>query len=276
MSITNERFYEILSDINENHVKEARMPRTKAKKPAWIKWGAVAACLCLIIALSSVLLSPESPQEVPADDGDCAPHITLDGKTFYISSYLTASDELPPGFTYSGTAEVDGIKDCPYYLNPDVPEWVYVYHEVNTDGTLDESGTAVKTPPHGAYVRYVDERLRGKKLISYNDRLYISMWSADYYADTPDVSREYFNQMRMRFGVRIENEAPEGFISVGTAEFTGYDTIPSGALASNSEITEVFANPDNPDVVLASTRWYAAAAYHKGYNVYILYDGSLK
>lgn len=46
-------FCEVLGDINENHVKEAREYR-KAKKPGWIKWGTMAACLCLAVAVISV------------------------------------------------------------------------------------------------------------------------------------------------------------------------------------------------------------------------------
>lgn len=46
--MTNEKLYEVLGDINETHVKEAREYR-KTRKPAWVKWGAMAACLCLIV-----------------------------------------------------------------------------------------------------------------------------------------------------------------------------------------------------------------------------------
>ena len=44
-----EEFCEVLGDVNENYVKEARAVR-KARKPGWMKWGAVAACLCLLVA----------------------------------------------------------------------------------------------------------------------------------------------------------------------------------------------------------------------------------
>ena len=47
--MTNEKLYEVLGDINEKHINEARAYH-KAKKPVWIKWGAMAACLCLVIA----------------------------------------------------------------------------------------------------------------------------------------------------------------------------------------------------------------------------------
>ncbi len=42
-----EDFAETFGDINEKHILEARAER-KAKKPVWVKWGAMAACLCLV------------------------------------------------------------------------------------------------------------------------------------------------------------------------------------------------------------------------------------
>jgi hypothetical protein len=40
--MTNEKLYEVLGDINEKYVSEARVYQ-KAKKPIWAKWGAIAA-----------------------------------------------------------------------------------------------------------------------------------------------------------------------------------------------------------------------------------------
>jgi hypothetical protein len=53
--MTNEKLYEVLGDIDEKHIQAARRTTAKAKKPAWVKWGAMAACLCLVIAGSTVL-----------------------------------------------------------------------------------------------------------------------------------------------------------------------------------------------------------------------------
>ena len=50
--MTNEKLYEVLGDINENHINEARAYH-KAKKPGWVKWGAIAACLCLMVPLTA-------------------------------------------------------------------------------------------------------------------------------------------------------------------------------------------------------------------------------
>ena len=46
--MTTEELYEILGDIDERCVKEAREYRT-SKKRIWRKWGAIAACLCLLV-----------------------------------------------------------------------------------------------------------------------------------------------------------------------------------------------------------------------------------
>ena len=56
--MTNEKLYEVLGDINEKRVKEARDYR-KAKKPVWVKWGAMAACLCLVVGLAIPVLNPK-------------------------------------------------------------------------------------------------------------------------------------------------------------------------------------------------------------------------
>ena len=49
-------FCEVLGDINEKYVKMAHAPNTK-KRPAWIKWGAMAACLAAV-AITAVSVLP--------------------------------------------------------------------------------------------------------------------------------------------------------------------------------------------------------------------------
>lgn len=46
-----EEFCEVIGDINERYVKEARMPQ-KAKTSVWIKWFSLAACLCLVLGVA--------------------------------------------------------------------------------------------------------------------------------------------------------------------------------------------------------------------------------
>lgn len=61
--MTNETLYKVLSDINEKYVKEAREYH-KAKKPVWLKWGAMAACLCLV-SLCVLHMNAETEGSVP-------------------------------------------------------------------------------------------------------------------------------------------------------------------------------------------------------------------
>lgn len=48
--MTKEMLYEILEDVDEKYVEEARVPQKK-KRPLWVKWGVLAACLCLVIGI---------------------------------------------------------------------------------------------------------------------------------------------------------------------------------------------------------------------------------
>lgn len=269
-----------LGRIDDDMIERVDTLRQKKKNRTWIKWGALAACLCLVagFAIPAVFYqTPEMPNE-SASPSSGPPAIMVDGMKYVISPHISVTDQLPEGFIYGGETVADGGESCPYYVNPDVREWVYVCHEVTTDGTVDASGTLNRTEPHFAYVRYVDRRLRGKDLVCYNGAYYISMWSARTYEPDPDVSTEYYDEMDKTYGIRMEGEAPEGFTSAGIAEFSGHDTIPQGTLSCNRGAYEIYVNPNAPEVVLVAARWFTAPVgengetSHNGFDVYILYD----
>lgn len=252
---------------------EAADRKPLRKRRGWIPWAAAAACLCLLIAAIPVFsLKPSTPQEGTTDYGG-PPRVAVNGRTYVISPYLANAEELPDGFTYAGTTDVDnGFEDCAYYTNPDIPEWIYVYQEVRTDGTVDETGTLVSTPPHNAYTRYVDERLRGKKLVCFDGNYYISMWSAWYSGEDPDVIEAYYEKIYEQYGIQIEGAVPDGFTLAGTAAFSGDDTVPKGTLASNEGEVEVYYDASNSEVILVEARWFTVQGAHDGFDVYILYD----
>lgn len=278
--MSKETLIDALAGIDDDMIQSVEALRGKKRRMAWPKWAALAACLCLIAAVVipvTLRHAPQSPNEMMAPEAG-PPSLVVDGIPYYISSHLAVMPELPEGYVQAGQASVGGFEDCPYYTNPDIPEWVYVYQQVRTDGTVDASGTLNTTPPHNAYVRYVDVRLRGKDLVCYDGVYYISMWSAQTYGDYPDVSDEYYDTMERTYGIRLEGDAPAGFACVGITEFSGKDTIPCGALSSNEGECEVYADPGDPDVLLVATHWYTAPVgengetYHTGFNVYIRYD----
>lgn len=257
---------------------EAAEAKPLRKKHRIIKWLAAAACICIVVAAFPLFMQePESPQE-NSNPHDVAPHIIIDDKMFIISSYLSVSEEIPEGFSKAGIADTSGgMENCPYYTNPDIQEWIYVYHEVRTNGKTDSTGTLISTEPHNAYVRYVDERLRGKELICHEGKYYISLWSAKSYGENPDVTEEYYDKVESLYGPRFKAPAPEGFELLGTAEFTGYDTVPEGKLSSNEGALKIHQSHDEPEVLLAETTWSTAPdsdgkTLHHGFDVYILYD----
>ena len=252
---------------------EAADRKPLRQRHGWIPWAASAACLCLLLAaIPAFSQKPSTPQEGATDYGG-PPRVAVNGRTYVISPYLANAEELPDGFTYAGTTDVDnGFEDCAYYTNPDIPEWIYVYQEVRTDGTVDETGTLVSTPPHNAYTRYVDERLRGKKLVCFDGNYYISMWSAWYSGEDPDVIEAYYEKIYEQYGIQIEGAVPDGFTLAGTAAFSGDDTVPKGTLASNEGEVEVYYDASNPEVILVEARWFTVQGAHDGFDVYILYD----
>lgn len=58
------KFSDAMSELDSKYIDEALDYKKKAKKPVWVKWGAMAACLCLIvvaiITVPSMLTSQES------------------------------------------------------------------------------------------------------------------------------------------------------------------------------------------------------------------------
>ena len=60
-----EQLYEVLGDINENYVNDAHMTAKKSAYPIWLKWVAMAACLCLVVSGAFVLPRLQSDSVEP-------------------------------------------------------------------------------------------------------------------------------------------------------------------------------------------------------------------
>ena len=68
-----EKLFEAIGDINEDYVNEARKDSKKKVRSIWIKVGALAACLCLVVGLATIFPwngneGPHKPEIVPPDD----------------------------------------------------------------------------------------------------------------------------------------------------------------------------------------------------------------
>ena len=263
--MTADKLYELLGDIDQTLINECdTRPRPKAKPdPARQKWYAAVACLCIAvcIALPLMLHKPDSPH--PSDQTDDQsnvgnsgstqpPHISLGGVAYYSSSHIPTSRELPEGYELTEEASFIGYsQSSPCYVNPDRPEWIYVYSEIRN-----------------AYVCYVDQRLRGSDIICYNGEYYIALRKAHYSSSAPVVTKEYYIKMENKYGRYIDGYIPDGFELAGEAVFTGKDTVPTGALASNDRAGEVYYSTNDPDVLLMEGEKRLSARYY----VYIRYD----
>ena len=119
--MTNEKLYEILGDINEKHVYEARAYH-KAKKPIWAKWGAIAACLVLVCVVATPLFLHNNDSVTTPGIADAAPMIYVNDTLYKQSTSQTSFNELKDDFVYLGVIESDvtniqGTNDAGNYLD---------------------------------------------------------------------------------------------------------------------------------------------------------------
>ena len=85
------KFSDAMSELDTKYVDEALNYKTKMKKPIWIKWGIMAACLCLIICVVTIprLLNGSNPPI----SGDLAPMV-------YVNLNFDTYNSLTPNWYY--------------------------------------------------------------------------------------------------------------------------------------------------------------------------------
>ena len=214
-----------------------------------------AACLCIVCIVLFFLMRKEQPD---ISDNCPAPNIVLNGTTYVQAqfSYSIAFETCPDGFEYGGVIEGGIAEGCAYYINPQIPEWIYVEQYAKRKGTVDDF--------YPGYVRYVDESII-KDFVNYNGAIYVSMFSVEY---PFDVDKALYDEIESTYGLRIEDSNVSGFLPVGTTVFEGFDVIPYNDFGSNTHQKEeqIYANADNENVILLSR---LREAYYKGFGVYI-------
>ena len=77
------KFSDAMGELDSKYIHEALTYQKKVKRPAWIKWGAMAACLCLVIsAFAASVFSPFGAMTVTAYAYGADEAITSAGVTF--------------------------------------------------------------------------------------------------------------------------------------------------------------------------------------------------
>ena len=97
--MTNEKLYEVLGDINEKYVSEARVYQ-KIKKPIWAKCGAIADCLVLVCVVATPLFLHNNDRVTTPGIADAAPMIYVNDTLYKQSTSQTSFNELKVDFVY--------------------------------------------------------------------------------------------------------------------------------------------------------------------------------
>lgn len=294
--MNHETILDSLGRLPEEVIESVDAVRNRKKRnPVWLKWGALAACLCVVLVLSVPLLHrttqtpsangdkfSQNPQVLPGDAPDTPdpapdttnpgcpqPYLTVDGRDYYGASYSFVSETLPEGFAYAGRFE-NGDR---YYTNPDMPEWIYVFRLYYNRNRRDPETNKLDPGDDYGYIKYVDTRLSGRELLCYKGEYYISLNSVKYedYRTYTDITEEYYNAMVSIYGERFEGNPKYGFELIGQTTFTGFETVPKGDLACNFGVRNVYKSGVT-DLLLVSNAWTQGKKVCRGYDVYVRYD----
>ena len=81
-----EELFNIIGEVDEQKVAAAGMAMNTKKKsrPVWLKWGAMAACLCLVICAFAIPRLFEKPDN--SASGDLSPMIYVNDTLYRITS----------------------------------------------------------------------------------------------------------------------------------------------------------------------------------------------
>jgi len=255
-------FVPIDKEMTEQHEK-------RKIKIHWIRWSAVAVCIVLITG--SIIFANKGN----SDAGSSVSGILVNNITYYKSSWDIAVMECPDGFQYGGTVETTNdagkyLLGCKYYINNDIPEWIYVSCKVWDEYNHDSM----------AFVRFVTADIRWNIFINYNGNIYVNLMS---YTASTDSSESFYKDkldLENRYGLKIEAAVPEGCSLAGNAHLETLDRIPQTELGINStsyDNATVYMNPDDSQVIYVGSSWYTATGeetgetLHTGYDVFVLY-----
>ena len=105
------KFSEAMSELDSKYIEEALNYKKRVQKPVWVKWGAMAACLCLIvvaiITVPSMLIPQESDGGAGGTIADAPPMVYVNDTLYKQSTKQTSYSELKDDFVYLGIIDSD-------------------------------------------------------------------------------------------------------------------------------------------------------------------------
>ena len=260
--MTSEKLYEVLGYINEKHINEARTYH-KAKKPDWVKWGAMAACLCLIAAGAFTLshfIGNDTPGTAPVVEN--AYGFTMEGSdvlylpiSFSQRKTFGLIDENATGLTDENTYQItdddlDGVMGIVGDSQDESLIGETVYHFIKFPS--DDAICIIKV--NGIYQFYVKEGVAGIEEID----------NPDINIDAPVDENTYHEENQQTQSEKTITEtnpptssATETFNEVITLEYITELQTKISAAMSNGELpfvssSAVYENPYRLHVVVTS------------------------
>ncbi len=97
------RLLKAMGKVDEKYIEEAS-PAQQSKRPRWLKWGAVAACLLLVCAAVVRFSSTNHNGDEPGV-ADLAPMVYVNDTLYIQSSDQQGYPELKDEFVYLGKVE---------------------------------------------------------------------------------------------------------------------------------------------------------------------------
>lgn len=85
------RVLDILGKVDEKYIEEAAPAKRTRKSRSWVKWGAMAACLCLVVVASYIIPHFTAPSSDPYSPPEDYPPMIMVGGQLYQDSGKTTS-----------------------------------------------------------------------------------------------------------------------------------------------------------------------------------------
>lgn len=139
------RILDILGKVDEKYIEEAAPAKRTRKSRSWVKWGAMAACLCLVVVASYIIPHFTAPSSDPySPPEDYPPMIMVDGQLYKDSGKTTsvAVAGKQDGQITSTCDDVPTVNDQSNFGT----EFVYQYGEDDTIYVQFETGWFVFIP----------------------------------------------------------------------------------------------------------------------------------
>ncbi len=98
--MNSKKFSEAMSELDSKYVDEAINYKKKVQKPHWVKWGAMAACICFVICAVAIPRLFEKPNN--STSGDLSPMIYVNATLYRVTSNQPDLNGKESQFVYLG------------------------------------------------------------------------------------------------------------------------------------------------------------------------------